>query len=355
MAANTSLLFLLTQSPSKGEPGVPSLADSYTRPVLIFLYILIVFLGTAGNATVVWTACFRLPPTVTSVWLANLAAADLAFSLSRVPSLLRELVYRHWPFGAALCKASGLLKYANMFCSVFLLSAISADRALCVRWPVLARRCRSPAAARLVSAGLWLLAVALGVPYSAHRRAEGGRNNLTKCSMEPREREGLEGAKRALYALRFLCGFLLPFLVILGCYSAAALGLRRTRLARRSRPLRILVCLVTAFFLCWAPYHCLLLVKLVNGKSPAVKAGLTLAKGLAYFNSCINPVLYFFMGLDHRRRLRQDFFGACRRALEEDGEGPKGPAGDRGQGQSLVPSTPAGALTEPLGLASTTV
>ncbi|XP_061098158.1 formyl peptide receptor 2-like [Conger conger] len=354
MIANTSLL--LSPASVEGEASASSLADSsladsITESVLIFFYVLIVSLGTAGNAAVVWTAGWRLPPTVTNVWLTNLAVADLAFSLSRVPSLLRVLVFRHWPFGGFLCKASGLLKYANMFCSVFLLSVISLDRAVCVCRPVLAKRFRSVPAARLVSVGVWLLAVGLSVPYCAHRWVQPGKNNLTSCSIEPRE--GSEGAKLGLYVLRFLCGFLLPFLVILGCYTVAALGLRRTRLVRRSRPLKILVCLVAAFFLCWAPYHCLLLAKLVNGKSQALTVGLNLAKGLAYLNSCVNPLLYFFMGLGPGRWMGQGLFGPCRRALEEDREGQ---AEDRGKGQSLVPSPRADpTLTAPSALAAPTV
>lgn len=125
----------------------------------------------------------------------------------------------------------------------------------------------------------------------------------------------------ALYSIRFLCGFLLPFLVILVCYIMAGLGIRRTRLNRKSRPLRILAGLVCAFFVCWAPYHCLLLVKMTDIKSQSVKVSLTLAKGVAYFNSCVNPVLYFCLGFNKQRRFQQTLSGVYRRALYEDEDG----------------------------------
>ncbi|KAJ8404981.1 hypothetical protein AAFF_G00329020 [Aldrovandia affinis] len=334
MTTNGSLL-------SHGQMDASSRTDSFIDAVLILFYMLIVVLGTTGNAVVIWTARFRLPLTVANVWLVNLAVADLVFSLSRVLSLLQKLFFHQWPFGGALCKLNGMLKYANMFCSVFLLSIISIDRAMCVWWPVLAKRHRTLAVARLVSAGLWLLSITLSTPYFAHRQALPGTDNLTKCSMEPM---GQEGPKLALYALRFLCGFLIPFLVILGCYSLAALGLRRTRLARRSKPLKILACLVTAFFLSWAPYHCFLLAKMVNGKNQTVKTGLNLAKVLAYLNSCMNPLLYFCMGLGQRRWSRPNLVGVCRRALEEEGEIPMGPTGERVLEQSLAPPNQAGVL-----------
>ena len=258
-------------------------------------------------------------PTVTNVWLVNLAVADLIFCLSRVPSLVKKLFYAGWPFGVFLCKCSGFFKYANMFCSVFLLAAISLDRALCVWRPVFTRRHRSVTAARAVAALVWAAAVAFSAPYFAYRQVYTGKRNQTKCSLEVKEASaGDNTAKLALYSIRFLCGFLLPFMVILACYVVAGVGIRRTRLSGKSRTLRILAALVAAFFLCWAPYHGLLLAKMVNGKSQALDVSLTLAKGLAYLNSCVNPLLYFCMGLGVRGCVWQGLAAACARGLAGD-------------------------------------
>ncbi|KAJ8389417.1 hypothetical protein AAFF_G00119550 [Aldrovandia affinis] len=288
--------------------------------VLIVLYTLTIILGITGNATVIWVGGFRLPPTVTGVWLINLAVADLIFCLTRVTSLVKKLFFDYWPFGIFLCKFNGFFKYANMFCSVLLISTISVDRVLCVWRPILTKQRRTLFVARLVSVGVWVLSVALSAPYFIYRRTYSSKN-LTKCSMEGKDRQGEVSSLTTLYILRFVSGFLVPFLVILCCYSLAALGIRRTKLTRKSKPLKILASLVCAFFLCWAPYHCLLLVKMVDSKSRVVKIGLPLAKGIAYFNSCVNPLLYFFMGLDRQKRFQQGLSQVYRRALGE-GEGP---------------------------------
>ncbi|KAM6959256.1 fMet-Leu-Phe receptor-like [Aplochiton taeniatus] len=290
--------------------------------VSIVLYTLTVVLGITGNSIVIWVAGFKFKPKVTYIWLVNLAVADLVFCLTRAISLAKKLFYDHWPFGVFLCKFNGFFKYANMFCSVFLLAVISMDRALCVWHPVFTKRRRTLWAARLVSVGVWAAAVVMSSPYFAYRQVYLGKNNLSKCSLEVKEKEeGEVGAKKALYSIRFLCGFLLPFLVILCCYVLAALGIRRTRLLGKSRPLRILASLVCAFFLCWAPYHVLLLVKMVNSKSYVVKVGLPVASSLAYFNSCVNPLLYFCMGWNVRGRVRQSLSKVYKRALAEGGDG----------------------------------
>uniref|UniRef100_A0A8C1I6Y4 G-protein coupled receptors family 1 profile domain-containing protein n=1 Tax=Cyprinus carpio TaxID=7962 RepID=A0A8C1I6Y4_CYPCA len=263
----------------------------------IVFYSIVVLLGTTGNSLVIWVAGFRMKPTITNVWLVNLAVADLIFCLTRVTSLISSLFFDHWPFGVFLCKFNGFFKYANMFCSVFLLAVISVDRALCICRPVFTRERRTLCAARVVSVGVWIVAVMFSSPYFVYRQVF-LKNNL-KASHS--------SAKYVYYYIRFICGFLLPFLVILICYILAAVGIRRTRLSGKSRPLRILVVLVCAFFLCWAPYHAV-----------AVKEGWAMVSNVAYFNSCINPVLYFCMGLDFSQRCNQSLSGIFRSALTEE-------------------------------------
>lgn len=267
---------------------------------------------------------------VINVWLVNLAIADLIFCFTRALSLTKKLFFDRWPFGVFLCKFNGFFKYANMFCSVFLLAVISLDRALCVWQPIFTRRHRTLVAARLVAVCVWTASIVFSSPFFIYRQVYPGKNNVSKCSLEMKEAaQGDSSAKMALYSIRFLCGFLLPFMVILACYILAGVGIRRTRLSGKSRPLRILASLVVAFFLCWAPYHCLQLVKMVDNKNPVVKIWQPVAAGVAYFNSCVNPLLYFCMGLDGRSRVRQSLTGVYRRALADDADGRTTQSNDR--------------------------
>ncbi|XP_034017011.1 C3a anaphylatoxin chemotactic receptor-like isoform X2 [Thalassophryne amazonica] len=321
MSLNASWPLHITRSfkSSKDETvDIEAIMDN----VSIFLYALTVCLGITGNSVVIWVAGFKLKPKVSNVWLVNLAIADLIFCITRVLSLVKKLFFDHWPFGVFLCKFNGFFKYGNMFCSVFLLAVISLDRALCIWQPVFTKRRRTMCAARVVAICVWMVAIIFSSPYFVYREVYLGKNNRSKCSLEVKEStDGGNSTKLALYSIRFLCGFLLPFLVILICYILAGIGIRRTRLSGKSRPLRILASLVIAFFLCWAPYHCLLLVKMVNSKSKVVKIWHPVAKGIAYFNSCVNPLLYFCMGLDMKSRIRQSLMGVYKRALADDVDG----------------------------------
>ncbi|KAG7521683.1 C3a anaphylatoxin chemotactic receptor-like [Solea senegalensis] len=305
---------------SKDEKGTTVDIDAVMDNVIRVLYTLTVVLGITGNSIVIWVTGFKLKPKVTNVWLVNLAIADLIFCFTRAFSLVKKFL-GHWPFGLFLCKFNGFFKYANMFCSVFLLAVISVDRVLCVWQPVFTKRRRTLLAARVVAVCVWTVAIAFSTPYFVYRKVYLNDKNMTKCSVEVKtQTAGSESMELALYSIRFLCGFMLPFVVILICYILAALGIRRTRLSRKSRPLRILVVLVIAFFLCWAPYHCLLLVKRVDSKNKVVKIWQPVAKSIAYFNSCVNPLLYFCMGLDMRGEFRQTLLSVYTRALVDDVE-----------------------------------
>ncbi|XP_055076232.2 formyl peptide receptor 2-like [Misgurnus anguillicaudatus] len=287
----------------------------------IVIYTIIVLLGTTGNSVVIWVASVRIKPNVTNIWLINLAVSDLIFCLSRIAQLIKYIFFDQWPFGVFLCKFNGFVKYTNMFCSVFLLAVISVDRVLCVWRPVLTRERRTLYAARVVSLGVWIMAMIFSSPFFVYREVNLDQNNLSDCSLKVKlKKEDGNAAKYAYYYIRFFSGFLFPFLVIFICYTLTAIRIRRTRLSGKSRPLRILALVVLAFFFCWAPYHILGLVKLMNKNHPAVKMGWHMASNLAYFNSCVNPMLYFCIGLNLRQRCNQNLLGVFHRALKEEAQ-----------------------------------
>nr|XP_055075857.1 C3a anaphylatoxin chemotactic receptor-like [Misgurnus anguillicaudatus] len=287
-----------------------------TTSLEMVIDIIIVLLGTTGNSVVIWVAGVRMKPNVTNVWLVNLAVADLIFCVSRVTSLVSLFVH-HWPFGVFICKFMNFFKYTNMFCCVFLLAVISVDRVVCVWCPVFARIKRTLCVARVISLGVWIVAIICSSPNFVYWGINIDKRNLSHCSLKKGADEG-----NVFYYIRFFCGFLFPFLVIFICYTLAAIGIRRTRLSGKSRSLRILASLVLAFFCCWAPYHILGLIRMINKKHPAVKIGWHVVSDLAYFNSCVNPILYFFMGLNLRQPCNQSFLGIFHRALKEEGQAP---------------------------------
>ncbi len=186
MASNATLFMQPHSNITTHHEKITMDIDAIMDNVTIVLYTITIIFGITGNSVVILVAGMRLKPNVTSVWLVNLAIADLIFCLTRITSLLKKLFYDHWPFGLFLCKFNGFFKYANMFCSVFLLAVISVDRVLCVCHPVFTRERRTLCAARVVSVVVWIVAVIFSSPYFVYRQVYLGDNNLSKCSLEVR-------------------------------------------------------------------------------------------------------------------------------------------------------------------------
>ncbi|CAM5134912.1 unnamed protein product [Natator depressus] len=116
----------------------------------------------------------------------------------------------------------------------------------------------------------------------------------------------------------FVTGFLVPFAIILTCYGVITAKLMRNHVVRSARPYEIMVAIVTAFFLCWFPYHLsTLLAMLAKGVTPAIQILHDVALPLAYLNSCLNPALYAFMGWGCKDTLWLSMVLAFQRAFSE--------------------------------------
>ncbi|XP_001521276.2 N-formyl peptide receptor 2-like [Ornithorhynchus anatinus] len=322
-------------------PATPSASSDRTRDALHVFYAVIFsatfLLGTAGNGLVIWVSGFRMTRTVNGVWYLHLAVADFAFCLFLPLAAAQAALGFHWPFGRPLCKVYNSLGGLNLFASVFLLTLISADRCVCVLRPVWAQRRRSPGRAALAGVGAWLLALALSVPQFLFRDTDGeGEHVHCYNNFDPwNETRGdeelrweLEKTRMVAVAVtRLVLGFVLPLVTIGACYALVLVQLaRKGELRGTGRPLRVLVAVVSAFFLCWLPVHvasALQLVAYVRGSQAlfaAVGVVGPLGVCLICVNSCLDPVLYAFLGQDFREHLLRSLPASLERALAEESD-----------------------------------
>ncbi|NWI10595.1 APJ protein, partial [Crypturellus soui] len=299
------------------------------------IYLLVFLLGTAGNGLVLWTVFRggRARRRSADTFIANLAAADLAFVATLPLWAAYACLGYHWPFGTAACKVSSYLVFVNMYASVFCLTGLSFDRYLAIVRPMATAKLRSRVSGLLATAALWALAALLALPAMVLRRAAAlpGDAKVT-CYMDygGLAAPGAEAAWEVGLGLSStVLGFAAPFGVMLTCYFfiartvASHFGPERGEGGPRERRrlLTIIVVLVATFGACWLPFH---LVKTVYGLmdlevlpwSCALHAFLhnlhPYCTCVAYGNSCLNPFLYAF--LDPRFRRACAALLCCRRA-----------------------------------------
>lgn len=304
--------------------------------VSLVVYSLTFVIGVLGNSVVIWAAGFKMKKTVNTVWFLNLAVADLLFTMLLPLSVTYLALDFHWPFKTFMCKMNTGISFVNMYASVYFLVVISVDRCMSVVWPVWIQNNRNVRKASWVSLAVWILALILSSPYYVFRdtRFTFGKiacytNYLLSDHADPLIALGLVKFRyRATAITRFILGFVFPFTAIVFCYAVLIYRVcnNRTLAKQSARAFKIIVAIIIAFFLCWAPFHIFALLEMIyfpaaaqdQKISTALRVGIPLTTSLAFINSCLNPILYVFMGQDFKDRVCKSILEALETAFQED-------------------------------------
>ncbi|XP_051005352.1 formyl peptide receptor-related sequence 3-like [Acomys russatus] len=334
MEANSSI-------PLNGSEVV--LRDSTTSEILWVMSVVVLsitfVLGVLGNGLVIWVAGFRMVHTVTTICYLNLALSDFSF-MATLPLHITSMVMNgKWLFGWFLCKVVHTIVHINLFVSVFLITLIAMDRCICVLHPVWAQNHRTVSLAMKVVVGAWILALLLTLPnflfLTTVRDAKGEVHCMpdlsswvttTLCS----------AVNTAAGIVSFLIGFSMPMSFIVIFYGLMAVKICRIGFVNSSRPLRVLTAVAVCFFICWFPFQLIVLLGNIWYKETphSIHMLVNPASTLASFNSCLNPILYVFLGQEFRNRLIHSLYASLERSLKEDSV----PSNDKGSNLSSCPT-----------------
>ncbi|XP_028622323.1 formyl peptide receptor-related sequence 4 [Grammomys surdaster] len=308
------------------------LYDSTTYRVL-WIFSLVVLsitfvLGVLGNGLVIWVAGFRMTHTVTTVCYLNLALSDFSFMATLPLQIITMVMRGKWLFGWFLCKLVNIIANINLFVSVFLITLIAMDRCICVLHPIWSQNHRTVSLARKVVIGAWIFALLLTLPHffflTTVKDARGEVHCISKFeSWVATPEEQLKVSVIVTTAsgiINFFIGFSMPMFFIAICYGLMAIKIFRRSCLKSSRPLRVLTAIATSFFICWFPFQLIMLLGnfLNNETLRIIHMLVNLASTLASFNSCLNPILYVFLGQEFRYRLIYSLSASMERALRED-------------------------------------
>ncbi|KAM4736188.1 chemerin-like receptor 1 [Anableps anableps] len=303
----------------------------------LIVYSLAFVLGVLGNGVVIWVTGFKMKKTVNTIWFLNLAMADFLFTAFLPLSVTYTAMGFHWPFGKFMCKLNTTISFLNMFASVYILVVISVDRCVSVVWPVWAQNHRDVRKASCVSMCVWALALILSAPYFVFRDIGPSyeNKNIINCFNNFAMSEDSENQSvielfrhKAMIITRFLLGFVVPFSIIVSCYAVIIHRLRRNRTlaSQSSRSFKIIAAIIATFFLCWAPFHIMGLMELISNMRNdsnetlvhIIIIGTPIATSLAFLNSCLNPLLYVFMGQDFKDKVRKSILKVLENAFQEE-------------------------------------
>ncbi|KAJ8415269.1 hypothetical protein AAFF_G00422490 [Aldrovandia affinis] len=287
---------------------------SALRVILPVVNIIIFLLGVCGNGIVIWISGVMMKKSVNTTWYLSLAFSDFVFCVC-LPFTIASMATSDWPFGLFMCKFTSFVKMLSMFSSIFLLVLISVDRCVSVVFPVWSQNHRTVKAASALVTSAWGISVVLSVPSAILRKIK-THNGKAICLIN----YGAGYINQTVGLSRFVCGFVIPFLIITICYSIIVVKLKSNRMTKSSKPFKVMSALIATFFVCWFPYHVFILLEFNNKKHhpDILKTGLMVSSALASANRSLNPFLYAFIQKDFKKMCRGSFLSKIEHALGDD-------------------------------------
>uniref|UniRef100_A0A4W3I5R3 Type-1 angiotensin II receptor n=1 Tax=Callorhinchus milii TaxID=7868 RepID=A0A4W3I5R3_CALMI len=280
-------------------------------------YSVIFVVGVIGNGLVVIVIyCYLKVITVANIFLLNLALADLIFIITLPVWAAYTAMGYHWPFGGFLCKMCSTFVLINMNASIFLVTCLSIDRYLAIVHPMRSRSKRTLIQARVVCTVVWLLAAVTSLPNTFLRDTVSYESwNKTICAFQYPERHK-EQWIFGMALLKILLGFLIPSFIILTCYFLILRSLMQAYHITRSKQtnneaFKVILAVVIMFLFCWLPYQIITFFDVLFRLnviqncyfSEMIDSSIPFTICLAYSNSCLNPILYGFVGHNFREKL----------------------------------------------------
>lgn len=298
--------------PATQPCSLMSIPDAVAVVVSVF-YVLIFLLAIPGNlivGLVIGYSNQSLRPS--DLYLLHLTAADLLLAIT-LPFWATS-VLRGWVFGDVMCKIVTVLQELSFYSSILFLTCISMDRYMVIVRATEARRANWHVVSWGVCAAVWAVGALLCLPGFINSSVSSPNSSHMMCA-EKYDPSTADEWRLATRVFRHALGFVIPLTIMLPCYGITIKRLLHIRGGfQRQRAMRVIVSVVVAFLFCWMPYHIAVMAdtffrtKIVPYQCAArmaVDKAMFVTQSLGLLHSCVNPVMYAFVGEKFRKRLLQ--------------------------------------------------
>ncbi|XP_019385487.1 PREDICTED: cysteinyl leukotriene receptor 2 [Crocodylus porosus] len=285
--------------------------DKLKQVIYPIAYLTIFTFGVVGNGLSIYVflqPCKR--KSAGNIFMLNLAVSDLMFVSTLPFRATYYLMNSNWIFKDIFCRIMSYILYVNMYCSIYFLTTLSVARFIIIVYPFKCFQVTSTKYARIICVVIWVFVMA-----GSSKLLDTGTtitNSSIKClDLQPNNIDKII----LLNSIVLVVGFSLPFFTIVVCYAFAIKALlkskatnARVRACHKKAKLTIILTLFI-FFLCFLPYHILRTVHLAqirNGTESKcnLHKAVVITLCLAAMNSCLDPVLFYFVGENFKARLK---------------------------------------------------
>ncbi|XP_078507199.1 putative G-protein coupled receptor 33 [Lissotriton helveticus] len=313
------------------DSNVPSTSECLSvLSILLAVFLFITFtIGILGNSLYMWILGWKMKPTVNTTWFQHLIFAHLLFTLVIPFHAIFLLMDCQWIFGTTLCKLVNFVVSFSMFASVLLLTVISVDRCLLVVVPLWTISHRTTKRASLVCFSVWILALAINLPYLVFRKTFVAADNKITCFNDyalsddwitPEIQDLRRRVHLSLFILWLVVGFLLPFSIMIACYLKLAVKLKAGYHHKTNKPFKVIATAVTSFFVCWLPYHIYsgLIIYQESVSQLLVHLVMFFTIVLCCINAGCTPIMYLFIGETFRDLFKASIYSLFSKAFAEE-------------------------------------
>ncbi|XP_038104444.1 pyrokinin-1 receptor isoform X2 [Culex quinquefasciatus] len=306
-------------------------------PVTI-VYLLIFITGIVGNiSTCIVISKNKSMHTATNYYLFSLAISDFLLLISGVPQEI-YFIWSKYPyiFGELFCVIRGIAAETSANATVLTITAFTVERYVAICHPFLSHTMSKLSRAIRYIFAIWIIAIVSAIPQALQFGVT-NQGGVDQCVV-----------KRIIiqhsFELSTFVFFFAPMTLITVLYALIGLKLRSSALMQRDgtlqkrnnncpharqqgtsqgtrRVLKMLVAVVVAFFICWAPFHAQRLVYIYGvdkDHQPTDPLILklfvvtTYISGILYYMStCINPLLYNIMSNKFRQAFKETLAHCC--------------------------------------------
>ncbi|KAM8953193.1 G-protein coupled receptor 35-like [Pelodytes ibericus] len=258
----------------------------------------ILIVGTLFNSFAMWVFCCKMKKwTETRVFMMSLLASDCCL-LFTIPFRIYDIQTK-WDLGITTCTLAKAIYFMNTYMSIAVITLISVDRYIAIKFPLKARSLRSPTKAAMSCGFVWTLL------FLSHIYIVITLNPLTNdisCFQKPTR----EPFTLSLYFP--VLGYCIPLLIVTFCSVEIIRTLKKKdKLSTHEqksiqKTMYIVSCNLVIFLLCFSPYVIGNIVRYTIESSnldcsyvKTINQFVEGAQPIADLNCCLDAASYYFV------------------------------------------------------------
>ena len=333
----------ITANITEEDPGFIPYDQRPETYVVPTVFSIIFIVGALGNGSLILIFLrHRRTGNIPNTYIFSLAIGDLCVIFSCVPFTGTVYTIESWPFGELICKVVEFVKETSIGVSVFTLTIMSIDRYYAIVKPL---NHHSKKVTITIAIAIWGISLIFALPsviFSYIMTIQVGPNKTIEiCYPFPAEYETFP---KVTVMVKFLVYYTLPLIVISVFYLMMAIHLIRVsmnmpgeaygfhkQLKGRKKVVKMVLVFVFIFAVCFLPNHVFLLwfyyyPNAMEDYNSFWNTFRIVGFCLSFFNSCINPIALYCVGVNFRPYFNTYLFCClCPEASKRSTKKPKTP------------------------------